>query len=728
MSTSTSIKNTGQFTKPLFIEDLNTPLVYGTFGVFITILCVITIAFIFPQSKIKQTILGEDDLKKNIGTGVIVTTIVFAILAIVLLIIPSYKDILGLFVNLKYVFLIIIYCIGILIFFRSVDSEFLSTYAYILSPVTILIGIILFYLSINADPMGIPDINFERIKYTLTFFLLIVFMLIFYTVDPGNYVKQYFGPSLVITILLAVFGLLYLITIMTYPTIKEPTSDSVSNTSFFKGFTWGGVISNVSFIVFLILLIIGIITFPDGFLSDTTGHKELIIMLAIFIFLIWILFTMFSLFSNETVAPGGMSAINSDLTTINGIGRRIFTLLFGLIFSGILIAWLVKTTQYLSKTSDIISFVLNLLIIITILALVFKLITVSSVYKYSPLFRLIVSVILYIPCVLVNIIDGIVTMLGLGLRIGSGSTASTPYTYYILLFIILLLYIIYFSYPYFSASFAKQGGKLIVNQPVSINNENIIGTYQALNGSDQLDYRYAISFWLYIDAENSSIDKYVSIMNYGNKPNILYNAKKNILMVTMKNDGEKAVGSFTTPQTLDEDNNIIILKQPNMLLQKWSNIIVNYNGGTLDIFLNGELIKSVIEIIPKLAYDNLTIGTNDRIEGQICNLNYFDRSLDATQIYYLYNIVKDKTPPVSKDSKDTIINIMDQIPKVLVNKEMVVIPTTTTQVSAKINSTVEKAANVIKGALYDPYAVNDTDPNYLSPKWYFTNNGDIYNG
>jgi hypothetical protein len=344
---------------------------------------------------------------------------------------------------------------------------------------------------------------------------------------------------------------------------------------------------------------------------------------------------------------------------------------------------------------------------------------------------------------LVNIIDGGVTMFG-------GEYQKTPYTYYILLFIIILLYLVYFSIPYFTNSFAKQGGKLLLNQPIPLNSENIIGSYQTLNNSawrkpeakvevfrgnsiDQVkgvefNYTYGISFWTYIDAITSASDKYVSILNYGDKPNILYNSTKNILMITMKNTGEEAIGSvsrLSTPQQLDENGNIIIHKQSNILLQKWNHIIINYNGGTLDIFLNGQLIKSVIEVIPKMEYDTLTVGAVNGVEGKICNVNYFDHSLTTNQIYYLYYFVKDKNPPISKDTKDTIIK---HIPIEIIedmNREIIV--QKTDQITKKVGETVQKTKDTIKN-FYDPYSSTNILSDYLSPKWYFTNNGDIYNG
>ena len=92
-----------------------------------------------------------------------------------------------------------------------------------------------------------------------------------------------------------------------------------------------------------------------------------------------------------------------------------------------------------------------------------------------------------------------------------------------------------------------------------------------------------------------------------------------------------------------------------MLLQKWNNLIINYNGGILDIFLNGELVKSDIGVVPYYTLDNLTIGEDNGINGGICNVVYFNKALTSLNIYFLYNMIKDKKLPVTKDSNITIM-------------------------------------------------------------------------
>ena len=96
----------------------------------------------------------------------------------------------------------------------------------------------------------------------------------------------------------------------------------------------------------------------------------------------------------------------------------------------------------------------------------------------------------------------------------------------------------------------------------------------------------------------------------------------------------------------DEYNNRIIYVNNNFLLQKWNNIVINYNGGTLDVFINGELVKSSNEVIPYMKIDTLTTGTDNGINGGICNVIYFKTPISLVNIHHIYNNLNDSNPPI----------------------------------------------------------------------------------
>jgi hypothetical protein len=341
--------------------------------------------------------------------------------------------------------------------------------------------------------------------------------------------------------------------------------------------------------------------------------------------------------------------------TVN-LFKRSLLILFGIVILGLIIFWFVYNIQHLStsSSSSVVSFVLNLLLLIIILGFIYKTIFVKLPQgnaNKNAFFTLLLNTIFYIPCLFTGAAEKMSNTI-------PREQTPTPTSAIIAFVIAILLFVVYFKGHSLFNLLNIQGGKQLVNQPVYTNSQYSLGTYAELNGSDIFDYQYAISFWVFLDATapnmNASYSTYTSLLNFGEKPNIMYNGKTHTLMVTMQQSGLKH-SIQNKLIDFDENGNRILYKNENMLLQKWNHIIINYSGGVLDIFLNGELVKSDVGVVPYYSLDNLTIGSDDGIQGGICNVVYFNKSLTSANIYYLYNMVKNKSPPLLNDSNETIL-------------------------------------------------------------------------
>ena len=75
----------------------------------------------------------------------------------------------------------------------------------------------------------------------------------------------------------------------------------------------------------------------------------------------------------------------------------------------------------------------------------------------------------------------------------------------------------------------------------------------------------------------------------------------------------------------------------NIPYQKWNNFVFNYSGGTLDIFINGKLVSSNINITPVMYYDKMTAGATNGIYGGIRDIVYYDKVLSRGQIEAMNN-------------------------------------------------------------------------------------------
>ena len=621
--------------------EIKNPSVMLTIIAIIIFLIIVLFCLLFQVSNPFNSNLNKSQ-EQIVGDIFIILFFTLLIVGICIILLPNLKEIRNLFQQISSVSYVIIYTIFLILFLTLISPDTLNTYAYIIVPITLAFGCLMFYKGFSTNYIEKFNVNYERIKTMIIFFCLITISIIYYNTDPGGYIQKYFGYSLLLTIIISVFAFLYLIIVLTLPDkIKQPDLNTKSS-NFLDNFSNISSFGSIGFLLFIIIVTIMISTYPGGFFKDTATSAACMIILLI-ICILW------------TIILGAIQfpELTNNISSNNKLNlfKRALLALFGIVISSLIIFWIVYNIQSLSgNSSTSTSFFLNILLVIIILTLIYKIIIVPLPHgnaKKNAFFTLIINTIFYIPCLFSKGFDFI-----------SGEYNSTTNSSLIMLALIIIIILIYFMVPSLFKIFSLQGGKQLVDNPVYTNSQYSLGTYEQLNGNDNFDYQYAISFWVFIDSAppsmNKSYSKFTSLLNFGDKPNVLYNGKLNTLMIIMQ---QKDLDKKTSNKLLDfdENGNRIIYKNENMLLQKWNNIIFNYNGGILDIFLNGELVKSDIGVVPYYKLDNLTIGEEDGIKGGICNVVYFRKSLKSSNIYYLYRAVKDKSPPVLNDSNKTII-------------------------------------------------------------------------
>ena len=588
-----------------------------------------------PKSAIKSNEL----IAKESSIIISFTILIFLIIIVYLKSSEKFKDFFGQISNVAY---IIIYTIFFILFYTLMSINILNDYSWIINSIMFGLAVFSFYKSYSDSYSEAFNANYKKLKMVILLFCFITILITFYSIDPGGFATKYFGYSLLLTIIIAVFGFLYFMIDSFLPETKAGLAlPIVKHNPIVK---YGSIL----FIIFIIVMSLLIAYNKKAFFKNKPRSIAIIILM-LSICIIWGGLLGWG-FASESGSESGSS--NNAHTSSYKMG---LFLLFGGLISGLIIFMIAQNIDELSGNSSILRFGLNSLMVTIVLGLIYKTFIGNgnkNDKKGDSFFSLILNIVLYIPCLVNDFFDSVT---------GSAENGSLA-----MLGLSIILIVAYFKIPNVPNLLSNQGGNQLINEPVYTNTSYNLGSYLTLNdGSDIFDYQYAISCWVYLDAVSPSIsksaNKFTSLLSFGDNPNISYESATNTLKITMKMDygynedePKETKGIYNKPTDYDENGNLIIYTNTNVLLQKWNNIIVNYVGGILDIFLNGELVKSMNSVIPYHTLDNLMAGEIDGVKGGICNVIYFRKSLTASNIHYIYNTLKDSTPPVVHKATTTI--------------------------------------------------------------------------
>jgi hypothetical protein len=160
--------------------------------------------------------------------------------------------------------------------------------------------------------------------------------------------------------------------------------------------------------------------------------------------------------------------------------------------------------------------------------------------------------------------------------------------------------------------------------------------------TNRFSYTYSLSSWFYINPQppntRQAYSVYTNILNYGKKVAIEYNGKLNSLRVMAAVASKK--------NALQESNDTIeVFQTHNILYQKWNNIVINYDNGYVDVFLNGVLVGSRAGVMPYMSFDTIVTGAPDGIMGGICNVNYYRNIFAEKTIRLNYKALRGKEFP-----------------------------------------------------------------------------------
>jgi len=625
-----------------YTKNINSSEVFYPILTLLIFLITFILLFVFKKDYITSfltfsVINGEKSIEAEVRDSVLVLVSVFCIVLALFAAIPNLEVIKKLFfdTNMTTVSAVVVYTISLVVLLTILPTDILTDYSYIITPITIAIGAILLFFS-YADGFLKPSGFNEYVRSIILFVCLVATSSIFYTIDPGGLVQKYFNSTILNKVLVAttgLFGIIYTIINLSAFSSNKNAATEPTNTSRFIG---PGL--------FIILGFLASFVYGVGY---TDFAKDKISVTSV------IVLTLIAMFLWSILLGAGISSINVSPTDIKEYKRSLLKL-FGVMLCLIIAMWFIQNIGNAPAVLNVVEWGFGIVIGAALLIIVYKIL--SKVYEKTVPYDIQKKA-------EEKVKENANSFFGV---VSDEINNKTSLSSLLALVTVIAALGTYFVGPIIYNKYSIIGGKVLLSRPSNLNEQNTLATYEELNGpvpetqpteydggaSRTFNYNYGLSFWVYIDSSspntNQYYSKYTSILNYGGKPNILYKASTNTLVITFD---DKSIYQ-DQDQDIDNINEMndygrrIVYKKENFALQKWNHFVINYSGRYLDVFLNGELVKSNIKVVSRMNLDSLVTGTENGIYGGVCNIVYYNKPLTMTKIYYIYNTLKDKTPPV----------------------------------------------------------------------------------
>ena len=313
----------------------------------------------------------------------------------------------------------------------------------------------------------------------------------------------------------------------------------------------------------------------------------------------------------------------------------------------------VDFSNYHLEMAQYIFILLVIVAVIGVLAITYRVLN-NYLRSLDGVFGFISYFIFYIPCMLSDFVTYVLKEFR--------STTNDVYILFLLELIVILL-IVY--YPDIIKSIYNSSNSIVLlDKSDYLNKEKAIYNMEDLKresvyiNSDLIKNKgisknYSISLWVFVNPEAlMNVDTESSLFSFNGKPelkfkyNIVDNDDNDASVILKKKESSYVYRAYLTNKpNSNSDLDFVDIQAP---IQKWVNIVFNYQGNNVDIFVDGTLqYTKSLEHPPMFSdYDIITIGDNSGVSGSISNINYYTNNLSQRQIAQMYNIYSNLNPPI----------------------------------------------------------------------------------
>ena len=195
--------------------------------------------------------------------------------------------------------------------------------------------------------------------------------------------------------------------------------------------------------------------------------------------------------------------------------------------------------------------------------------------------------------------------------------------------VILTLIVIYYI-----LSWLFGGNSVTIKTNVDGKTANVIPASTIPSTTVSGNYTYSV--WFYVNDWNYRFGEEKTLLSRLNadknpSPSISFDSMENNILIALSTYNSGSSGMNTKSQT-----NTYTVR--NFQLQKWVNLIISVYGRTLDVYLDGKLVRTFV--LPGTANvsanSNVTITPNGGFDGQTSNFQYWPNASNPQQAYNIY--------------------------------------------------------------------------------------------
>jgi hypothetical protein len=295
---------------------------------------------------------------------------------------------------------------------------------------------------------------------------------------------------------------------------------------------------------------------------------------------------------------------------------------------------------------------LSFLIMILGLAIVYR-IFVRTIINTRGWLGFFLKFLFLIPCLVIDLLETVFVEL-----------KNTPKMIIVLFILEILIILAYIYIP--RVSKPSTNSVVLLDKPLFLTNIQSIGKTNQLfmdaneidnpsKAADTIRQNYSISMWIYINQHSNTFAAYskeTNVFRYGypnsaiGHPRVAY-----FNDVNDPNKSDKLIVYVNDNDSTKDSSGIRL----DMLPQSWNQVIISYNESVVDIFINGDLVKSKpLSHDARPEYnvgDVLEVGEGNNtfirggLHGSICNVVYYKSPLTLFQVSNDYNLNRYRNPP-----------------------------------------------------------------------------------